>query len=619
MPPIAPPAPPLTCAITVLATSDLHLHLCPWDYYTDMPAPGTGLTSAAGRIADLRRRLPNAVLVDNGDFLQGTPLGDALADSRPPTAERPHPMVQAMTLMRYDAVALGNHDFNHGLGFLDASLSGAGFAVLCANLIRTDGGAPVWSPWTILQRRVRCSDGRFRPLGIGLFGVLPPQVGIWDKAHLHQRAEARGIVATARQAVAQIRAAGADVVVALCHSGIGTAEGGQDPQAEHAALAVAALSGVDAVVAGHSHEIFPDPEALPMPGVDHHAGRLAGKPAVQPGFAARHLGVLHLDLACGPGGAWRCTGGHGRVLPLQAAPRRAVPVPARLRRLCDEAAADTRRYLDRPAGQIACTITSLFGLTGACTATRLIARAQRWHVERMLQDGPLGNLPVLSAAAPPRAGGRGGPRNYANLAAGPLRERDLAALCPFPNAIRALRVTGGELSAWLEHGAAVFLQVAPGSRDAPLVNPDWPFYHFDLIEGLTYEIDLSCPPSLGPGGNGGRIRNLRHQGREIDRDAEFVLATNSYRTSGGGGFPACGDPRREVLAAPTLIRSVIGGFLSMQGPYHAPHEPVWGFATMPGTSVLLDTGPAGLDHLPCPGFEPVGMGKDGFLRLRMLL
>lgn len=607
------------CTVTVLATSDLHLHLCPWDYYADRPAPGTGLAAAAGRIRDLRASLPNALLMDNGDFLQGTALGEALADARPPGPGTPHPMVEAMNLLDYDAVALGNHDFNYGLAFLGDALAGARFPVLCANLRRTDGGPPLFSGWTILDRRVTCDDGRQRPLHIGVVGFVPPQVMIWDHAHLDRRAQVDGIVATARRVVPQMIAAGAEVVVALCHSGIGTPEGGDDPWAEHAALALAAVPGIDAVVAGHSHQVFPGPEFPASPGIDPVAGHLSGKPACMPGFGASHLGVLRLDLDRAAGQRWRCLGGVGSTISLAAVAGAGPPeAPADdaadpLLRLCEVAHASTRRHLDRPAGHTDIALTSLFSMAGDCMATRLVARAQRWHVARMLEGSAHAGLPVLSAAAPARIGGRGGPGNFTDLPPGPLRERDLAALCPFPNAIRALRLTGAELADWLDLSASAFRQIAPGSRDAPLLHPDWPAYNFDLIEGLSYTIDLSRPARAG------RIRDLRHLGQPVAPEAEFILATTSYRAAGGGGFPGCGDPARLVLSAPTLVRSIVGAYLALEGPYVAPDRPIWRFAALPDTSVVLETGPGALAHLPRTGIEPLGLGDSGFLRVRLTL
>lgn len=624
----APQSPSVPCDLTVLATSDLHLDLCAWDYFGDHARPGAGLAAPAERIAARRTAMPNCLLLDNGDLMQGNPLGDALAATRPPGPGRPHPMIQALNLLGYDAMALGNHDFDFGLEFLGAALAGAEFPVLAANLHRLDGGAPLFGDWTILQRMVTDREGGQHPLRIGVIGLMPPQVTLWSGAALAGRIGTSPMLDTARRLVPRMIAAGAEVVIALCHSGIGEPDPPAGPDAEDVALAVAAVPGVDAVIAGHSHELFPQPGAPPRPGVDPQLGQLAGKPACLPGHSARHLGMLRLTLQRDPAGRWRSQGGTGSLIDLRADP---VPVPQSGGRLanafetlCQRANTTTRRHLDRPAGHSAAPLTSFFSLASDCAATRMVARAMRWHVTRLLAEGPLADLPVLAAAAPGRAGGRGGPANFTTLPAGLLRERDLAALCPFTDTIRALRVTGATLAEWLEHSAGTFRQIPPGARDLPLVDPGRPFYNFDLIDGLTYRIDLQQPPRydtlgrcIAPGHQ--RIRDLCHEGRPLDPAQEFILATTSFRAAGGGSYPGCGPDRQEVLARPTPVRAILGAYLAVNGPYVPASAADWCFVPMPGSTALLQTGPGAVHWLPRAGFEAAGLDPEGFLSLRLTL
>lgn len=572
----------------------------------------------------LRRDLPNCLLFDNGDLLQGNPLGDALAEARPPTEEHPHPMVQALNLLGCDAMGLGNHDFDFGLDFLGAALAGAGFPALCANLQRVDGGPPLFGGWTILDRQVIDRQGKRRRLRLGVVGFTPPQVTVWASAALGGRVVAQPILQTARRVVPRMIAAGAEVVVALCHSGIGLPAAQSGAEAEHVTLALAEIPGIDAVIGGHSHEVFPAALPAPLPGVDAVNGRLAGKPACLPGFAASHLGVLRLQLRHGPERRWHCLGGSGALLDLTVPPAGRDHIPAPFLALCERANAMTRRHLDRPAGRSEVALSSFFAMAGDCPATRMVARAMRWHVTNVLAGGPDAGLPVLAAASPSRVGGRGGPGNFTNLAAGDLRERDLAALCPFPNAIRALRLTGAELAEWLEHSAGSFLQLPPGAQDAPLTDPGRPAYNFDLIAGLDYEIDLGQPARYdaegrlaAPGAR--RIRNLCFAGAPLDPAAEFVLATNSFRAAGGGGYPGSARPERLVLAAPTAVRSIVGAYLALEGPYRPEPGRGWRFAPMPGTTAVLPTGPAARDLLPRPGLQALDLCADGFLRLRLTL
>lgn len=621
-------AAPIRCDVTILATSDLHLHLCPRDPYTDQPQPGRGLAAAAGYIATLRASLPNAFLFDNGDLLQGTPLGDALMAGPPPSAVRPHPMIAALNLLGYDAMALGNHDFDYGLEFLERVLAEARFPALCANLARADGKAAPFVAWTILERPIRDADGRWHGLRLGVAGFVPPAVTIWSSAGLQEKMVAHGIVATARQIVPQMRAAGADVILALCHSGIGDAGAADDTPTEHVALALAMVPGIDAIVGGHSHEVFPASGFPAAPGVDPIGGRLAGKPACLPGHAASHLGVLRLTLKSPDGGQhWRMQGGTGAALPLQGATAqgpaaRAITTP--MQALCTTTAQAAQRYLDRLVGATVQPLGTQLALVRDCAAVRLIGQALQWQARELVADRAEGSLPILAAVAPLRSGGRGGPENYANLPAGRLRERDLTALCPFPDALRILKVTGAMLREWLEHSAGMFARIPAGARDVELLAADRYGYNFDLIEGLRYRIDLRVPARYDAGGrlcNPGatRIRDLEHAGRPLDPEAEFLVATSSYRAAGGGFFPGCGDPVREFLAPPILLRDVLGAYLMQFSPYVAPAAPVWRFVPMPGASAILRTAPQARAVLPRSDLVPLGRDRQGFLRLRVML
>lgn len=608
--------------LTVLATSDLHLHLCAWDDFADRPAPYRGMAHVAAEIAYQRKAADNVLLLDNGDFLQGTPLGECLAQMHVPSRETPHPMIAAMNLLGYDAVGLGNHEFNHGLGFLTASLAAARFPVLCANLMHPGGARPIFTPHVLLDRPLLAADGTSVPCRIGVMSVLPPQVTVWDHEHLSSRAVAKGIVDTARATVTRMKTEGAAIIIALCHSGIGTATGGLRPEAEDAALALAGLDGIDAVVAGHSHQVFPGPGLVPGVGIDAVGGRLAGKPAAMPGAFGSHLARLRLDLQQMPDGSWTSLGGDGTVIDLQRPPRGQLSASLEegLAAVCQTSRAMTARYLARPAGRITAPISTHFAAIGACTVSRLIGQAMRWHVERELDAGPLASLPVLAAAAPFRCGGRGGATNYTDLSAGQLTERHLTAMFPFPNSIRAIQITGAGLADWLEHAAGAFRQIS-ADGDA-LMSPDFPAYNLDQIEGLTYSIDPTQPPRFLPTGGladpgARRIRALRFRGQPIAPDAPFILATNSYRIAGGGYFPGCGAQARIVLSTHTPVRTIVGAFLALTGPWQPPGDPVWRLQVGKVRRVRFETGPGAMAYPWPDGVEYDGIGPDGFLRMQL--
>ncbi len=276
--------------LRLLETSDLHMFVMDWDYYHAKPDPTVGLTRLATLIKAARGECANTLLFDNGDFLQGNPLADYVAEQ--PRTSGTHPLVTIMDALGYDAVGLGNHEFNYGLDFLEASLQGAPFPFLCANIVRA-GGDAFLPPYAILNRTLKDDAGVDREFRVGVISFVPPQIMAWDKAHLEGKIEASDIVLTAKRLVPELRAK-CDLLVALCHAGIKAGPWAEGE--ENAALHLAAVPGVDVIMTGHAHRVFPGRDYAGLDGVDAVAGRLNGVPAVMPGFWGSHLGVVDLTL-----------------------------------------------------------------------------------------------------------------------------------------------------------------------------------------------------------------------------------------------------------------------------------------------------------------------------------
>ncbi len=613
--------------LRVLATTDLHMHLLPWDYYADLPRPGVGLARTADLIAFARAGAPNTLLLDNGDILQGTPMGDLMAQGGlvPGT---PHPMILALNSLGYDAATLGNHEFNYGLDFLMGTLDAAAFPLTSVNVALKAGSSPradrtLLAPYLLLDRVMADVAGAPQPLRIGIVGMLPPQIMVWDRDHLQGRVTTRDMVEATAAFLPEMREAGADIIIALCHSGIGAA--GASLGMENAALALAALPGIDAVVAGHSHLVFPSTAYAARDGVDVDRGTLAGKPATMPGAFGSHLGLIDLVLEPDARG-WRVAQGSGRTVPVSATPGRASAAGRAVAQAARRAHVETLRQVRRPVGHSAMPLTTHFAMVAPVQAARVIAAAKRWHVAERLRGTALADVPILSTAAPFKAGGRGGTGHYTEVPQGPLALRHVADLYPFPNTICALQVSGADLAGWLERSAGAFLQVAPGRADQPLLDPEFPTSSFDTIFGLTYSIDLSQPARFDVHGAvqvpaAQRIGDLRHAGRPVAPGDRFIVVTNSYRAGGGSRFPGA-SPDRIVWTDGQRTADVLRDYILARGGLRPDTTAAWRFHPLPGTSVLFDTAPrarllpddsAGID------IEPAGPGPDGFARFRLRL
>ncbi|MGB5836588.1 MAG: 5'-nucleotidase C-terminal domain-containing protein, partial [Albidovulum sp.] len=269
---------------------------------------------------------------------------------------------------------------------------------------------------------------------------------------------------------------------------------------------------------------------------------------------------------------------------------------------------------------------SYFALVADDPSVQIVSIAQKWYIEEMMKGSAHEGLPILSAAAPFKAGGRGGPEYYTDVPAGDVAIKNVADLYLYPNTIRAVKVTGDQLKGWLERSAGIFNQVVPGQADQILLNPEFPSYNFDVIDGVSYEIDLSQPSRFGPKGedlnpDANRIINLTYDGQSVDPEMEFIIATNNYRASGGGDFPgAKGDT--IVFEGPDTNRDIIVRYIVEAGTINPAADANWHFRALPGTSVLFDTGPKAADYigdLKAVTIEPAGDGPDGFARFRITL
>lgn len=600
----------------VLATTDLHCNLLSHDYYANRPDPAIGLSRVATLISQARAEAAQSgaacILVDNGDGLQGAPLGDVL-----PQASGPHPLVRAFQVLEYDAAGLGNHDFDSGLEALANALKDAPCPVLCSNLSAADPGRALpFAASAVLERTVPCCPD-LPPVQIGVISVLPPQTLAWCRQALEGQLRADGIIEAAAERARQLKAEGCDLVLALAHTGLAAAGG---DSSENALEDLAALAEIDAVVGGHTHLTLPHP--------DHPFA----KPVVMPGAHGSHLGVIRLELEYAAGG-WQMAGGSACLQPVSqpGATGTATPLAKEDPVLVQALAEDhtrTQERMQEPAGHSPVAMHSYFTFFAPDRGLTLAACAQAAAARVLLRGTAAEDLPLLSAAAPGKFGGRSGPQSYTDIAAGGLCARNIADLQVFPNELRAVAVTGAQLRDWLEMSAGLFNRIAPGSSGQRLTDPLRAGHNFDVIFGLSYRIDVSQPPRYSASGDllnpeARRITDLCWQGRPVDPGQRFAVALNSYRVSGGGRFRMLEEA--EVLPLPPVrirqaIRDYIAGRLPPEPLAEMPYP--WQLAPVPGTSAVAVTGPGAAEHLqelPAGLAAPRGFNSGGFWELELQL
>ncbi|CAM3845103.1 bifunctional 2',3'-cyclic-nucleotide 2'-phosphodiesterase/3'-nucleotidase [Bacillus albus] len=527
-----------TVNLRILETSDIHVNLMNYDYYQTKTDNKVGLVQTATLVNKAREEAKNSVLFDDGDALQGTPLGDYVANKindpkKPVDTSYTHPLYRLMNLMKYDVISLGNHEFNYGLDYLNKVISKTEFPVINSNVYKDDkdnneeNDQNYFKPYHVFEKEVEDESGQKQKVKIGVMGFVPPQVMNWDKANLEGKVKAKDIVETAKKMVPKMKAEGADVIVALAHSGVD--KSGYNVGMENASYYLTEVPGVDAVLMGHSHTEMKDV--------------FNGVPVVMPGVFGSNLGIIDMQLKK-VNGKWEVQKEQSKPQLRPIADSKGNPLVKSDEKLVNEIKDDhqaTIDYVNTAVGKTTAPINSYFSLVQDDPSVQLVTNAQKWYVEKLFaengQYSKYKGIPVLSAGAPFKAGGRNGATYYTDIPAGTLAIKNVADLYVYPNTLYAVKVNGAQVKEWLEMSAGQFNQIDPKkTEEQPLVNIGYPTYNFDILDGLKYEIDVTQPAKYDKDGkvvnaNTNRIINMTYEGKPVADNQEFIVATNNYRGS----------------------------------------------------------------------------------------
>ena len=467
--------------ITLLATTDVHGNVWPHDYLFARPAD-RGLAKVSTYVKSVREQQPNTLLLDSGDTFQGTPLAYRAAAKYP---EEMNPVVAAMNAMRYDAMAVGNHEWNFGLHALWRFKEQAQFPILGANIVSTyHDHLRDFEPYVIRE------VGGVR---IAILGMVTPSIPRWDPPEHRTGYEFRELVATAKQYVPKLRRK-ADVVILLVHSGLGrdpvtgAVEESSYPEEDRVWDLAEQVPGVDVIIFGHSHRELP--------------GRMVnGVLLVQPKNWAQSVAEVDLRLVR-KGKKWELKDKQSRLVPMDAG----IQPDEAILEITRAAHERTEQYLNTVVAKVD---KDLSGRTGRLEDNALVELINRAQMHYGKADVSLATLFTPSAF----------------MREGPVTIRDLYRLYLYENKLVTIEVTGAQLKEALEHAA----RMLPAFPLAAGAAPSLPGYTFDMAEGVGYQIDLRR--ALGE-----RVVNLTFEGKPLDPARKLRLAFNSYRWSGGGSY-----------------------------------------------------------------------------------
>jgi 2',3'-cyclic-nucleotide 2'-phosphodiesterase / 3'-nucleotidase len=530
-----------TATVSLLATTDMHGNIYPVDYFNGKPVT-RGLAKAATLIREARRENPNSVLIDCGDTIQGSPLEYAYQtlvrtgkgpNGLPGPAGQPagDPMMLAMNRIGYDAMAVGNHEYNFGLKNFNRARGDAKFPWLSANTQVAPGG------------KERAFDAYIvKTVGgvkVAIIGITTPAVPNWEKPENMGSYRFGPALEAVRKAVAELKAKHSpDIIVAAIHAGMGRdlRTGEPEEPAENVVYPVAnAVPELDAIVFGHSHRELKDT-------------RIGNVLVIQPKNYAASVARIDFTLAR-EGSRWKVTGKQGRLLPVTEATPAAADV-LEVARPCHELA---ERYLAMPVARSPRDLDAALGRVEDNALVDAVQNVQLFYTKADVSFTALFN---------PRL----------KVPAGPVTVRQIAALYPYDNELYLVEGNGKMVKDALENAARYYLSCA-GARceQAPLVNTKVAGFNYDVAEGVEYEIDLTRP-------EGDRVRNLRWKGKPLAPDQPLKVAVNNYRAAGSAGYGMF-KGAKILWHSQEEIREMIVRYYSEKGAL--PGEPSGNWKVLP--------------------------------------
>jgi 2',3'-cyclic-nucleotide 2'-phosphodiesterase/3'-nucleotidase len=500
---------PLRAHVVILSTTDMHGRIFPIDYYTNK-YDNVGIAKVATLVKEARKNDPDLLLLDSGDTIQGTPL-EYFHNKRNNTPL--DPMMLAMNALHYDAMAVGNHEYNFGLKVLEKARSEAQFPWLSANTYETQvkgGESNYYKPYIIKE---------VQGVRVCVLGLTTPGIPNWENKSNYKGLEFRETVSEAQKWVPILRdKEKADVIVIAMHMGTeedlrtGIPSPSQVPN-ENAALAIARqVAGVDVILMGHTHR------EVPSLLVRSNSGMVGGIAGVNHTFTydnvlltqanrwASHVARVDMYLEQNGRGRWEVVMKSARTIPVTEK----TEIDPEIAKLGEPYDKETQAWLGRPIGE---------------SSEDLTANGCRFHdsaiidlIQRVQLEAGKGDVSMAACFNP-----------SARIPKGSVTVRDIAGLYEYENTLVTLELTGQQLKEALEHSARYFKDYQPGKSLNDLVDTRIPGYNFDVAQGVTYDIDLTKPI-------GQRIQNLKFKSQPLSPTQKLRVVTNNYRVNGGGGF-----------------------------------------------------------------------------------
>lgn len=511
---------PARAHITILSTTDLHGNIYPLDYNTNKP-DARGLARVATIVKQARKEKPDLLLFDSGDTIQGTPLTfhHAKVNNKPPD-----PMMTVMNLMGYDAMAVGNHEYEFGLDALNKARGEARFPWLSANTYKKGTGDSYFQPFVVKE---------VSGVRVGIIGLTTPGMpSLDDPERYYSKIDVREPVSEAKKWTVLLREKEhVDLVVVAMHMGLeadlrtGEKFPGQMPN-ENAALAIAEnVPGIDLILMGHTHREVP---SVYINGVLLAQAEKWGRSVAR--------ADLYLEKS-GATGRWRVVAKSSRTIPVGDQ----VEADPEVLRIAEPYHRETQAWLDQVIGD---SSVELKAGEERFRDTAILDLVHRVQLE-------LGNADVSTAMTL---------NSKARIPKGSVTVRDIIGFYEYEATPIVVEVTGKQLKEALEHSGRHFGPYKPNTPLSELTDERFPSYTYDVAEGITYDLDIRQPV-------GERIQNMRFRGQPVTQTQKLRLATITFRVNGGAGYTMFKDAR-VIYRSSKELRELIIDWVKRNG--HIP-------------------------------------------------
>ncbi len=504
--------------ITLLATTDLHGNLLPYDYYTAQPA-SRGLAKIATLIQAARADNPNSLLIDCGDTIQGTALEAVYQESVQKGAAGHDPMMLAMNAIGYDAMVVGNHEFNFGLKNIAKARADANFPWISANIVATPAGtAKPFAPYFLKT---------VAGVKIAVIGITTPMIPQWEaEEHYRGYTFSPGVDAARRTVAEVMEREHPDIVIVAVHAGL---DG--DARENMVREIATEVRGIDAIVFGHSHQQLASLQ-------------IGDVLLMQPKNWGISLGRMDFVLDRNETSGWKIVSKSSSLIPVT----RDTPADAQLVEIGRPYHELAERYLSTAVAEAPVSLDSKLARVEDSALIDAVQQVQLYYSKADVSFASSFNSRV-------------------SVPQGPVTIRQIAALYIYENQLYVLEGNGKMVRDALENSARYYNTCAGDCSHGPLINSQVIGYNYDMAEGVDYEIDLTQPP-------GRRIRNLRWHGKALEDDQPLRIAVNNYRAGGSAGYSMFRGAK-IVWRSPDEIRDLVIQYYSEHKTLPAHAENNW--------------------------------------------